>query len=77
VTPPAALLPTPTSATATTTNVTSAPTGQITPGTYCSYEGAIGYYTRKGSQTPTTYVCSKTDADGDLYKDGRLHWRPA
>jgi hypothetical protein len=77
VTPPASLSPTPTSATATTTNATSAKTGQISPGSYCSPEGAIGYYTRKGSQTPTTYVCSKTDADGDLYKDGRLHWRPA
>ena len=52
-------------------------TGQITPGAYCSQEGAIGYFTKKGNQVATTYVCSKTSASGALYQDGRLHWRAA
>jgi hypothetical protein len=52
-------------------------TGQITPGAYCSQEGAIGYFTKKGNQVATTYVCSKTSASGALYEDGRLHWRAA
>jgi hypothetical protein len=50
---------------------------QIRPGSYCSPEGAIGYYTKKGDQVATTYVCSKTSASGALYEDGRLHWRAA
>ena len=52
-------------------------TGQITPGAYCSQEGAIGYFTKKGNQVATTYVCSKISASGALYEDGRLHWRAA
>ena len=52
-------------------------TGQITPGAYCSQEGAIGYYTLSGSTTPTTYVCSKTDATGVPYSGGRARWRRA
>ena len=77
VTPPASLSPTPTSATATTTNVTSAPTGQISPGSYCSPEGAIGYYTLSGATSPTTYICSKTNAAGEPYSGGRARWRRA
>ena len=61
-----------------TPNTASASTvTQIRPGSYCSPEGAIGYYTKKGDQVATTYVCSKTSASGDLYEDGRLHWRAA
>ena len=50
---------------------------QISPGSYCSPEGAIGYYTLSGSTTPTTYVCSKTDATGVPYSGGRARWRRA
>ena len=50
---------------------------QISPGSYCSPEGAIGYYTLSGSTTPTTYVCSKTDASGVPYSGGRARWRRA
>ena len=61
-----------------TPNTTSAGTvAQIQPGGYCSPEGAIGYYTKKGEQVATTYVCSKTSASGALYEDGRRHWRAA
>jgi hypothetical protein len=30
-----------------------------------------------GSTTPTTYVCSKTDASGVPYSGGRARWRRA
>ena len=61
-----------------TPNTTSTGTvAQISPGSYCSPEGAIGYYTLSGSTTPTTYVCSKTDASGVPYLGGRTRWRRA
>ena len=61
-----------------TPNTASAGTvTQINPGSYCSPEGAIGYYTLSGSTTPTTYVCSKTDATGVPYSGGRARWRRA
>ena len=61
-----------------TPNTASAGTvAQISPGSYCSPEGAIGYYTLSGSTTPTTYVCSKTDATGVPYSGGRARWRRA
>ena len=61
-----------------TPNTTSTGTvAQISPGSYCSPEGAIGYYTLSGSTTPTTYVCSKTDASGVPYSGGRARWRRA
>jgi hypothetical protein len=61
-----------------TPNTTSAGTvAQIRPGSYCSPEGAIGFYTLSGSSTPTTYVCSKTDATGVPYSGGRARWRRA
>ena len=61
-----------------TPNTTSTGTvAQISPGSYCSPEGAIGYYTLSGSTTPTTYVCSKTDATGVPYSGGRARWRRA
>ena len=61
-----------------TPNTASAGTvTQINPGSYCSPEGAIGYYTLSGSTTPTTYVCSKTDASGVPYSGGRARWRRA
>lgn len=50
---------------------------QINPGSYCSPEGAIGYYTLSGSTTATKYVCSKTDANGVPYSGGRTRWRRA
>jgi hypothetical protein len=59
-------------------NTTSTGTAtQINPGSYCSPEGAIGYYTLSGSTSPTTYVCSKTDATGVPYSGGRARWRRA
>jgi hypothetical protein len=61
-----------------TPNTASAGTvAQISPGSYCSPEGAIGYYTLSGNTTPTTYVCSKTDATGVPYSGGRARWRRA
>jgi len=61
-----------------TPNTASAGTvAQISPGSYCSPEGAIGYYTLSGSTSPTTYVCSKTDASGTPYSGGRARWRRA
>ena len=61
-----------------TPNTTATGTvAQISPGSYCSPEGAIGYYTLSGSTTPTTYVCSKTDATGVPYSGGRTRWRRA
>ena len=61
-----------------TPNTASASTvTQIRPGSYCSPEGAIGFYTLSGSSTPTTYVCSKTDATGVPYSGGRARWRRA
>lgn len=50
---------------------------QISPGSYCSPEGAFGYYTLTGSTTPSTYVCSKTDVSGVPYSGGRARWRRA
>jgi len=63
--------------TASTTTSTGAVATQINPGSYCSPEGAIGYYTLSGSSTPTTYICSKTDANGVPYSGGRARWRRA
>lgn len=61
-----------------TPNTTSTGTAaQINPGSYCSPEGAIGYYTLSGNTSPTTYVCSKTDASGVPYSGGRARWRRA
>jgi len=70
----------PSSITNSTVAPTAASTGtaaQINPGSYCSPEGAIGYYTLSGSTSPTTYVCSKTDASGVPYSGGRARWRRA
>ena len=70
--------PSSTSISTVTPNTASAGTvAQINPGSYCSPEGAIGYYTLSGSTSPTTYVCSKTDAAGVPYSGGRARWRRA
>ena len=66
-----------TNSTVTPNTASAGSVAQIRPGSYCSSEGAIGNYTKKGDQVATTYVCSKTSASGDLYEDGRLHWRAA
>jgi hypothetical protein len=66
-----------TNSTVTPNTASAGSVAQIKPGSYCSPEGAIGYYTKKGDQVATTYVCSKTSASGALYEDGRLHWRAA
>ena len=71
--PPAAI----TNATVTPNTASAGTVAQISPGSYCSPEGAIGYYTLSGSTTPTTYVCSKTDASGTPYSGGRARWRRA
>lgn len=66
-----------TNSTTTANTTSSGTTSQINPGSYCSPEGAIGYYTLSGSTSPTTYVCSKTDATGVPYSGGRARWRRA
>ena len=66
-----------TNSTATPNTSSSGAAAQINPGSYCSPEGAIGYYTLSGSTSPTTYVCSKTDASGVPYSGGRARWRRA
>jgi hypothetical protein len=71
--PPAAI----TNSTVTANTASAGTVAQISPGSYCSPEGAIGYYTLSGSTTPTTYVCSKTDAAGVPYSGGRARWRRA
>lgn len=67
----------PATSTASTIASSSGAAAQINPGSYCSSEGAIGYYTLSGSSTPTTYICSKTDANGVPYSGGRARWRRA
>ena len=71
--PPAAI----TNTTVTPNTASAGTVAQISPGSYCSPEGAIGYYTLSGSTSPTTYVCSKTDASGTPYSGGRTRWRRA
>ena len=66
-----------TNSTVTPNTASAGSVAQIRAGGYCSTEGAIGYYTKKGDQVATTYVCSKTSASGDLDEDSRLHWRAA
>ena len=66
-----------TNSTVTPNTASAGSVAQISPGSYCSPEGAIGYYTLSGSTTPTTYVCSKTDASGVPYSGGRARWRRA
>jgi hypothetical protein len=66
-----------TNSTVTPNTASAGSVAQIRPGSYCSPEGAIGYYTLSGSTTPTTYVCSKTDASGVPYSGGRARWRRA
>lgn len=41
----------------------------ITPGTYCAPEGGFGTYNGK------RYLCAKSKASGEMYTDGRAHWR--
>jgi hypothetical protein len=41
----------------------------ITPGAYCAPEGARGTFNAK------SYVCSKTNASGVPYSNGRARWR--
>jgi hypothetical protein len=66
-----------TNSTVTPNTASTGTAAQINPGSYCSPEGAIGYYTLSGSASPTTYVCSKTDASGVPYSGGRARWRRA
>ena len=66
-----------TNSTVTPNTASAGSVAQISPGSYCSPEGAIGYFTLSGSTTPTTYVCSKTDASGVPYSGGRARWRRA
>lgn len=66
-----------TNSTVASTTASSGTSAQINPGSYCSPEGAIGYYTLSGSTSPTTYLCSKTDASGVPYSGGRARWRRA
>jgi hypothetical protein len=61
----------------TPTTASAGTVAQVSPGSYCSPEGAIGFYTLSGSTTPSTYVCSKTDASGVPYSGGRARWRRA
>jgi hypothetical protein len=52
-----------------TTPPTTAQQASITPGGFCSPEGATGTY--RG----VAYVCSKTDKSGKEYIDKQAHWR--
>ena len=44
------------------------------PGKWCSPEGSKGAYTYKGKSVPTVVTCSKTQANGIAYADGRARW---
>jgi len=68
--PTATTVPTSSAPAASTT--TPPPTTQsvsISPGAFCSPEGATGTY--RGQP----YICSLTDKSGKPYIDGRAHWR--
>ncbi len=56
---------------ATTTTVAPSGAKDIHPGSYCAPVDALGTY--KG----TTYICSKTNAEGLPYAGGRARWRKA
>ena len=48
---------------------TTAVSLKVSPGAYCSPEGARGVSNGK------TYLCAKTNASGEPYPDARAHWR--
>lgn len=45
--------------------------GEVTPGAFCSPEGALGTY------GGVPHVCSKTAKNGSAFIDGKAHWRPS
>lgn len=45
--------------------------GEVTPGAFCSPEGALG------SSGGVPHVCSKTAKNGSAFIDGKAHWRPS
>lgn len=45
--------------------------GEVTPGAFCSPEGALGTY------GGVPHVCSKTAKNGLVFIDGKAHWRPS
>lgn len=45
--------------------------GEVTPGAFCSPEGALGTY------GGIPHVCSKTAKNGSAFIDGKAHWRPS
>ena len=74
------------STTATSTTATADPSGPTSsvvetrtndfyrPGKWCSPEGSKGAYMYKGKSVPTVVTCSKTQANGVSYDDGRARW---
>lgn len=76
--------PTATSNTSTSTSSTStAPVSSVVgtqpndfyrPGKWCSPEGSKGAYTYSGKSVPTVVTCSRTQANGISYADGRARW---
>ena len=44
------------------------------PGRWCSPEGSKGAYTYSGKSAPTLVTCSRTQANGNSYADGRARW---
>ena len=73
-TSPAATAPAATS-TGSATSVVVAPTNDFyQPGRWCSPEGAKGAYIYSGKSVPTVVTCSKTQANGIAYADGRARW---
>jgi hypothetical protein len=58
-----------TSATQSTAPVSSGVLPTVSPGAYCSPEGA------RGTANGKSYLCAKTNSSGAPYPDGRAHWR--
>jgi hypothetical protein len=76
--PPTTKAPTPTSPPATqappppATEAPSAPDDFVTPGAFCTPEGATG-----STSTGLKMICSSTNAEGEPYGEGRNRWRRA
>jgi cell division septation protein DedD len=57
--------------TSTPASTLPASVGEVTPGAFCSPEGALGTY------GGVPHVCSKTAKNGSAFIDGKAHWRPS
>jgi len=70
---PASSSTTPPASPSTTTPASTLPVsvGEVSPGAFCSPEGALGTY------NGIPHVCSKTAKNGSVFIDGKAHWRPS